>query len=89
MQTLIDTISSEYHHNFCTVNEKRAETFFNQLRADCFKLYSGKMRTVFVDEESVFKETDLIEKHNTTKNEALAMVCSTIDSLSSNSFLKS
>lgn len=64
------------YNNFSTVNEKRAQTFYNQLRADCFEMYSRKMKSIFDDEESIVADADLLTMHIATMNESLALVCS-------------
>lgn len=55
-------------------NKKRADTFFDQLCADCFEMYSEKMQKIFADEELIFEEPDLLAIHKTTMDESLALV---------------
>lgn len=74
MQALIDTIASEYSGNFCRVNERRVETFFNQLRADCLKLYSQNIQTIFDAAKSYFEDADLQKLHHKEKKKTFAQV---------------
>lgn len=74
MQLLSDMIHQCYN-NFCQENEKRAQIFLDQLRNDCFELYSEKIKKIFADEESAFKESDLLAIHNTAVDESLKRVC--------------
>lgn len=75
MQTRTNTITAEYSHKFCRINDRRVETFLNQLRTDCYKKYSGTMKNEFDITNTYFEETDLQEIHKTAKDESLALVC--------------
>lgn len=75
VQALSTMISSEYFDNICRINDKRVLAFFVQLRSDCFKFYSEKMRTVFGNTKSYMEATDLQKLHKQTKMKCYAQVC--------------
>lgn len=70
-----DEISSNYRR-FCLINEEKAKTFFNKIRADCLKVYSSNMEKAFNNTKSHFKECDLQKLHVKAKDESLQSVCS-------------
>lgn len=75
MQPLTDTILQCYN-DFRQDNDKRIETFFIQLRADCFKLYTKEMQSVLDATKPYYEETDLQKLHRNAENKAMAaMVC--------------
>lgn len=78
MQILINKIFQRCN-DFYLTNEKRAQTFFNQLRTDCLQKYTEKMHKIFVDEETILKEADLLGIHNTAMNQSMELVCSIFD----------
>lgn len=75
IRVLVNRILQSYN-NFSMVNEKRAQAFYNQIRADCFELYSKKMHNIFDNEESIFADADLLTIHKATMDESVALVCS-------------
>lgn len=75
LQTLTNTITSEYYNNFFQTNEKRIESFFNQLRARCCEMYSEKMQSVFDTAKSHFEEADLRKLHDLLMDTSSALVC--------------
>lgn len=75
IKILSTMVLSEYSNNFCQINDKRVKTFFIQLQADCFNLYSEKMQNAFDAVKTYIEETNLKKLHDRTKKKSYAQVC--------------